>query len=217
MALMFDVSKTLVHKAIHEMWLLLHQAFRSMITWLSAEEWESMKGELEELEEAVGTSHRIHRPTEKQALFYSGHRHIHCIHTQVIIDTGKKIRYIKSGFLGHNNDVMTYRLMDAIGPHEILSFLRDCYLLGDTIYPSEHPITTPYTARQLRNQNAVIRDQSKFVNEKIRARRVFVKHSIRRMKIYKIIGSLYRHCRNDIAPIVELCSPFSLRRNLLHD
>ena len=54
----------------------------------------SMKGDWPELEDAVGcmdrTSHRINRPTKNLALFYTGHRRIHCIHTQVIIDTDRK-------------------------------------------------------------------------------------------------------------------------------
>lgn len=219
LSLIFDVSLTLVHKAIHEIWPILHQHFKSIITWPSIEEWESMTGCWPELEEAVGaidgTSHRIYRPTENQALFYSGHRHIHCVHTQVIIDTSKKIRYLKSGFLGHNNDAMTYRLIDSIGPDEILPFPRGCFLLGDTIYPSEHPLVTPYTSRQLRNQDEGIREQRKQVNAKIRTSRVYVEHAIRQVKIYKIIGSLYRHQRKDIAPIVELCAALSLRRSIL--
>lgn len=68
MVLMFDVSNTLVHKAIHEIRQILHQALRSMITWHSSEELESMKGDWLELEESVGyidsTSHRINRPTK---------------------------------------------------------------------------------------------------------------------------------------------------------
>lgn len=82
---------------------------------------------------------------------------------------------------------MTYRLEDAIGLYEILPFSRGFYLLDDTIYSSEHRIATPYTGRQLRNQNAINRDQRKFVKEKIPAKRVYVEHSIRQMQIYKYL------------------------------
>lgn len=219
LSLIFDVSLTLVHKAIHEMWQILHQHFRTLITWPSIDKWESMRGCWSELEEAVGaidgTSHRIYRPTENQALFYSGHRDIHCVHTQVIIDISNKMPYLKSGFLCHNNDAMTYRLIDSIGPNDILPFPCICFLLGDTIYPSEHPRVTPYTSRQLRNEDEGIREQRKQVNAKIRTRRVYVEHAIRQVNMNKVIGSLYRHQQNYIAPIVELCSALSLRRSIL--
>ena len=92
---------------------------------------DSLRDNWPELKGAVGcidgTSHRINRPTENQGLFYSGNRHMHCIHTQVIIDNCKRIRYIKFGFLGHNNDATTYHLMDPIGPAEEHKFLRTVF------------------------------------------------------------------------------------------
>ena len=66
-------------------------------------------------------------------MFYSGHRFIHCIHTQIIIDTEKKIRYINSGFLGHNNDAMSYRLIDAVVPH--VNITIPLWLLLNWRYP----------------------------------------------------------------------------------
>jgi hypothetical protein len=55
-----------------------------------------------------GTSHAIQRPSaEPERLFYSGHRHYHCLHTQIIIDNNNNICYIHSGFLGHLNDSLT--------------------------------------------------------------------------------------------------------------
>ncbi|CAC5381793.1 unnamed protein product [Mytilus coruscus] len=118
---------------------------------------------------------------------------INSVKNQVVLSRNHKDMDPENNFAsdfdpGHNNVAMTYRLIDAIGQHEMLPFPRDCYLIGDTLYPSEHPIATPYTVRHLRNQNAIIRDQRKIVSEKIRASRVYVEHSIRRMNIYEIIG-----------------------------
>jgi uncharacterized membrane protein YjfL (UPF0719 family) len=50
--------------------------------------------------------------------------------------------------------------MDPIGPAEEHQFPRNCFLLGDTIYPSQHPLVTPYTNAQLRRQDNNTRRKS---------------------------------------------------------
>jgi hypothetical protein len=107
--------------------------------------------------------------------------------------------------------------MDPIGPAEEHQFPRNCFLLGDTIYPSQHPLVTPYTNAQLRRQDNNTRRKRVEVNDKIRKRRIYVEHSIRRIKIYKIVGSLYRHKRQYIPRLVELCAALSFRRDMLHN
>ena len=51
-------------------------------------EWRGMQGNWEEMSIVVGaidaTSHAIYHPIDHQERFYSGHRHVHCLHTQVI-------------------------------------------------------------------------------------------------------------------------------------
>lgn len=39
-----------------------------------------------------------------QDLNYSGYIHFHAIHAQIIVESLGKIRYIKYGFSGHQND-----------------------------------------------------------------------------------------------------------------
>jgi hypothetical protein len=50
--------------------------------------------------------------------------------------------------MGHNNDVETFRVMTPIGVGRVIA----CYLLGDSIYPSIHPIVTHFSSAQLRRQ-----------------------------------------------------------------
>ena len=50
-----------------------------------------MRGRWRDMPSVVGmidpTSHRIYKPmTERESLYYSGHRHFHCVHTQVVVD-----------------------------------------------------------------------------------------------------------------------------------
>ena len=59
-----------------------------------------------------GSSHRIYRPEMKpQELYYSGHRHFHCLHTQVDCGAYGTIHYIEIGNAGHLNDAHPFRLM----------------------------------------------------------------------------------------------------------
>lgn len=41
-------------------------------------------------------------------MYYSGHRLVRCIHTQVVIDDKLLIRHVEIGFSGHTNDVQAF-------------------------------------------------------------------------------------------------------------
>ena len=72
------------------------------------------------------TSHVIYRPqVEPQETYYSGHRNYHAVHTQIIVEI---IRYVESGFLGHQNDGQQFMLMQLIGRD--LPFPDNCFLEG---------------------------------------------------------------------------------------
>ena len=63
-----------------------------------------------------GSSHRIYRPrVEPQKLYYSGHRHFHCLYTQVVCDAYVTIRYIESAYADHLNDAQQIGLMQKLG------------------------------------------------------------------------------------------------------
>jgi hypothetical protein len=52
-----------------------------------------------------GTSFEIYKlRTEPQEVYYSGYRHYHAIHAQIIVDNSGIIRHVKCGFSGHQND-----------------------------------------------------------------------------------------------------------------
>ena len=84
------------------------------LTWPMDEDWRSRQGIWTKLSMAVGaidgSSHRIYRPeVEPQELYYLGHRHFHCIHTQVVSDAYGTIRYIDL------NDAQQFGLMRQLG------------------------------------------------------------------------------------------------------
>lgn len=118
-----------------------------------------MRGIWEELPDAVavidGTVHHIYRPqTEPQALYYGGHRHYHCIHTIVITDNCNKLRFVRSGFLGHQNDAQILNFIPAIGQNQELAFPNECVILGDKIFPNRDPFVTPYTRAEINRRPA---------------------------------------------------------------
>ena len=79
---------------------------KAYLVWPTVAEWRAMRETWAKLPSAVGaidgTFHRIYRPeVEPQELYYSGHRHFHCMHTQVVVDVHGTICYIESGYQGH--------------------------------------------------------------------------------------------------------------------
>jgi hypothetical protein len=200
------------------MWRMLWEQYAPNIQWPERQEWIQMQNKWPELSAAVGvidgTVHKIYRPMENQAHYYSGHRHVHCVITQIIIDNNKCIRYIKAGFKGHNNDATCYNLMPRIGIEQELDFPSDCFLLADKIYPSQAPILKPYTVQQVaREPQERIRRKMRKLNRKIRSRQVYVEHVIGALKNYRVLSSLYtyRHLRGYTTSIVELCAGLAVR------
>jgi hypothetical protein len=217
---LFDVSQTTVSMELNTLWRLMWTEYAPEVQWPEREEWQTMREEWPELPGAVGvidgTSHRIYRPQPNiQMQFYSGHRHVHCLHTQIVIDNNNKIRHISSGFLGHNNDAQCFNLMENIGPNEELDFPSgDCYLLADKIYPSRAPLLKPFSVQQIaRAPDDVKRRKMRKLNRKMCARRVYVEHVIGRLKNYCVISSMYtyRNSRLCLSSIVELCAGLSVR------
>jgi hypothetical protein len=128
------------------------EKYRQYVRWPSLQEWTNFQGRWQKLPFAVGaidgTSTEIYRPgIEPQEHYYSGNRHYHCIHTQVVITNDGTICYVECGFLGHQNDAQQFMLTRQIGID--LPFPDDLCILGDKIYPNLHPIMTSYTRQQI--------------------------------------------------------------------
>jgi hypothetical protein len=131
---------------------------------------------------------------------------------QVFIDNQRRIRYVHSGFLGHDNDSATYARMPTIGPGEELDFPADGNLLGASIYPCRHPIVTPYGRNQIVRQPPAERMRRLKFNRLHRHKRVYVEHLFKEIKTFRVIASVCRHDRWQIASIVELCAGLAQRR-----
>ena len=131
-ALMFNVSVATVHNEINRCIPIIQRALEHFVQWPT-------------IESAVGVidsaSTEIYRPQiEPQELYFSGHRHFHVIHTQVVIDNAGYICYVEARFFGHQNDAKQFTMMQQIGVIGPLHFPEDCVLLADKIYPNRHPV-----------------------------------------------------------------------------
>jgi len=125
LALWFDVDPStlvrIIHRALPELWRYFH----NQIQWPNIVEWNALMGNWSEFPHTVGaidtTPHEIYRPhTEPQRLYYSAHRHYHCMHTQLIIDNEGHLRFVQDGFLGSTHDATSYRLMTPVGAGQAL-------------------------------------------------------------------------------------------------
>ena len=206
LSLMFDVPRTTVSNIINSMIQPLHELYAWSVRWTTVAEWTTLGGKWRDMPLVVGmidaTSHRNYKPkTERETLYYSGHKHFHCVHTQIIVDNNGVLRYIKSGFKGHNNDATTFRQLPFIGPNEQLDSLPpppprpppNNYLLADEIYPSRYPLITPFPAAQILRRPLYERAACRRFNRKLSKRRMIVEHAIRNLKLFRVIETLYRH------------------------
>ena len=93
------VNVTVVGTEITSLLPVICEKLDHFLTWPAEKDWLSRQGIWTKLPLAVGaidgTSHRIYIPeVEPQELYYLGHRHFHCLHTQVVSDAYETIRYI---------------------------------------------------------------------------------------------------------------------------
>ena len=72
-----------------------------------------------------------HLQIEPQELYFTGHRHVHAIHTQLVIDNVGYIYYAEARILGHQNSVKQFTMMQQICANGPLHFPEDCVILAE--------------------------------------------------------------------------------------
>ena len=97
--------------------------------WPTLNEWREKRGSWAKLESTVGaidgTFTEIYRSQiEPQELYFSGHRHFHTIHTQIVIDNAGYISYGETGLLGHYNDATHWCKWTTTLPGGLCTFGR---------------------------------------------------------------------------------------------
>jgi len=217
LALWFDIDPSSVVRTIYRVVPELWQYFQNQIRWPNLQEWVNLRGNWPEFPNAVGaidsTPHEIYRPmTEPQRPFYNGHRHYHCMNTQLVIDNEGHLRFVQAGFLGSTHDARSYRIIVPIGPGLPLDLPPGVNLLADKAYPDGGPLNTPVRAIQMRLLNHRERRRARKFNRCLSRRRIKVEHVFKEMKTYKSIDSIWRHPRWLLPPCVELVAFLAERR-----
>ena len=174
-----------VGREITNILLLFCEQVKAYLVWPTVAEWRAMHETWAKLPSAVGaiddSSHRIYRlEVEPQELYYSGHRHFHCIHTRVVVDVHGTIPYIESGYQNHLNDAQQYALMQEIGTG--LQFPDELVLLGDKINPNHGAVVTPFTSAQLAWKQPLERRKCRKLNSLIKLYRVCVCNPLANLK-----------------------------------
>jgi hypothetical protein len=78
--------------------------------------------------------HIYHPQIEPQELYFTGHRHFHAIHTQLVIDNAGYIYYAEVWMLGHQNNAKQFTMMQQICANGPLHFPEECVILAEYIY-----------------------------------------------------------------------------------
>ena len=93
--------------------------------------------------------HIYHPQIEPQELYFTGHRHFHEIHTQLVIDNAGYIYYAEAGMLGHQNNPKQFTMMQQICANGPLNFPEECVILAEYIYRNRHPTTALFTTQRI--------------------------------------------------------------------
>ena len=215
LAAQFGVSINVVSRDIHYIIPILWHYLESQILWPNHQQWTELAGNWENFPNAVGaidgTVTEINMPlSEPQHEFYSGHAKYHCISTQIIIDNTKRLRFVRSGFLGHCNDAQQYQLLPRIGHDEELHFPENLCLLADSIYPNQYPLLTPFRNNQV--YDGLDRQDISLFNLCHRRCRITVEHAISYFKTYAVMKGPYRHERWFLPVISNVCAALAHRR-----
>ena len=221
LALLFDVSSSNVSNIIHHVVPALWRHFHNQISWPTIEEWNTLRGNWVSFPNAVGcidgTPREIYRPqVELQRKFYSGHRLYHLMNTQIIVDNLGNIVFLQAGCLGGQNGAANFLLMERIGPGTDHDMPVGALLLADQGYADTPPLLTPFRKAQIRTLAIPDKRRARRFNRRPSRCRIVVEHSIKHLKTYAAVGSLWRHPRWFQPVVVELAT-FLAQRHVFGD
>ena len=183
-------------------------------------EWNFLWGNWRYFPNAVGcidgTPHEIYRPQiEPQQDLFSGHRHYHILNTQLIVGNVGNIVFLQAGFLRSPNDAGNFNLMERIGPGTNYDMPPDVVLQADKGYGDIPPLLTPFRAAHIRRLPRHGQRVARRFKRKLSRCRIIIENTIKHIKTYQTVGSIWRHPRWFQPIVVELCTFLAQRHVLL--
>jgi hypothetical protein len=140
------------------------------------------------------------------------------MNTQLIVDNIGNIVFLQAGFLGAMNDAGNYNMMERIGPGSHNDLLPpDVVLLADKGYADVPPLMTPFRTAQIRRMPRHDKLRARRFNRKLSKCRILIEHTIKHMKTYQAVASIWRHPRWFQPIVVELCTFLAQRHIVLFD
>jgi hypothetical protein len=183
---MFGFSADSVENALAEVLPVLRDLFPASC-WEAVPRHRNEKWSPDKVETLIIDSFEtpLPRPSnnERQKRVYSGKKKRHTMKTQVMTDQKGRILNIDSGHRGPKADVKIWNETEL--PEELWEKPR----LGDKAYVgAEMPIRTPTK----KPKGGELTKEQKAANKQIAQERIYVEHSIRRVKSYRILRDEYR-------------------------
>lgn len=151
----------------------------------NAADYEIVKEVLTDYELIVDSYEQVReRPgdNEEQEKYYSGKRSNHTFKSQMIIlPEGKDIVDVVAGEPGPKSDITIFReYRDNFDPEQRFK--------GDKAYIGEEVISTPIK----KSKNQKLTSEQKAQNKAFSAKRIFVEHRIRSVKIFRVVQERFR-------------------------
>ena len=137
------------------------------------------------------------------------------MNTQLIVDSLGSIVFLQAGFLGSMNDAGNFHLMERIGPGTNYDMPHGAVLLADKGYGDVVPLLTPSRAAQIRPMPRHHQRLARRFNRKMSKCRIIIEHTIKHLKTYQAIGTIWRHPRWFQPVVVELCTFLGQRHVVL--
>jgi hypothetical protein len=183
---MFSFSADSVENALSEVVPVLRDLFPAS-RWEAVQRHRNRKWSPDEVETLIIDSFEtpLPRPSnnERQKRVYSGKKKRHTMKTQLITDQKGRILDVNSGHRGPKSDVKIWNKTEL--PEELSGKPK----LGDKAYVgAEKPVRTPTK----KPKGGELTDEQKAENKQIAEERIYVEHSIRRVKGYRILRDEYR-------------------------
>jgi len=131
------------------------------------------------------TEQRIHRPKRRQKQYYSGKKKQHTIKTEIQINGVGRIVNLSKPCPGKEHDIALRKSHDYLPPSSLV--------LADSGYQGLQKIHKNIKLPIKNTKNKPMALSSKSYNRELSGERIAIEHKIRELKIFKIIGEVYRN------------------------
>ncbi len=153
------------------------------------------------------TEQPTQKPEKKQKKSYSGKKKRHTLKTEIVVEPTGRIYTVSHTYKGRTHDFSIRKQEKPLPDHAIK--------YADSGYQGWQKRTSNVTIPIKKKRGMALSDEDKRHNQRLASVRVVVEHVIRRLKVFKILGNVYRnfqrkyHMRfNIIAGLVNMKAGF---------